>query len=187
MPAWPLDALATFAGTAGTVTLAANVNADALAFTTAGYTITNTDGTYVLTLDGNNPTINAPAGNTTIACTLAESGANPVTVNGPGTLTLSGANTYAGGTTINGATVSVNSIADANCPLGPSGNMTMQNGSTLSYTGAGPRHGAQHHRQRRNGPVSTIDVPAGSPDPVRPGQRLRRQQSQLHQDRQPGR
>jgi fibronectin-binding autotransporter adhesin len=158
---WPLDALATLAGTAGTVTLAANVNADALSFTTAGYTVTNTDGVSVLTLDNNNPEINVPTGNTTISCTIAESGTSPVTVNGPGTLTLSGANTYAGGTVINGATVIANTIADANCSIGPAGTVTMQGGGALSYTGAGAAT-TTRNVTANGAATSYLDVPAGS-------------------------
>ena len=158
---WPTDALAFFAGAAGTVTLAASVGADGLTFTTAGYNINNTDGTSVLTLDGNNPTIAIPAGNTTIGCTIAESGPNAVTVTGPGTLTLRGVNTYVGGTTINGATLSVNTIADANCSIGPSGAVTMVGGSTLSYTGAGAATTIRNVTAS-GAATCTIDVPAGS-------------------------
>ena len=159
---WPTDALALFAGAAGTVTLAANVNADGLTFTTAGYAITNTDGVSVLTLDGNNPTITVPTGNTTIGCAIAELGANAVTVSGPGTLTLSGANTYAGGTTISGATLSANTIADANCSIGPSGTVTFFGGGTLSYTGAGAATTARAITASGSTTVNVLNVPAGS-------------------------
>jgi autotransporter-associated beta strand protein len=160
--AWPADAIAAFAGTAGTVTLATSVNADALTFTTAGYTITNTDGVSVLTLDGNNPTITVPTGNTTIGCTIAESGAGAVTVNGPGTLALTGANTYTGGTTISGATLSVNTIADANCSIGPSGTVTFFGGGTLSYTGSGPATTTRPVTASGSTTVNVLNVPAGS-------------------------
>ncbi len=74
---WPTaNNNAYFAGTAGTVTLTASETVNGLIFSTAGYTITNTDGVSVLTLAGNNPIISVPAGNTTIGCTLAESGAS---------------------------------------------------------------------------------------------------------------
>ena len=158
---WPADALAYFAGSAGTVTLAGSVSADGLTFATPAYNVTNTDGVSVLTLDGNNPTIAVPAGNTTISCTIAESGANPVTVTGPGTLSLSGANTYTGGTMINGATLSVNAISDVNCPIGPSGTVTLVSGGTLAYTGAGPAITARG--VTASGPVTCyLNVPAGN-------------------------
>jgi autotransporter-associated beta strand protein len=158
--AWPTDALAYFAGTAGTVTLSTNLNANGLTFGTAGYTLTN-NGVSGLTLDGNNPTITVSSGNTTVACPIAESGVNPVTVTGPGRLTLSGANTYTGGTTINGATLSVQMIADANCAIGPSGNVTIQGGGTLSYTGAGAA--ATVRNIAANGAATSyLDVPAGT-------------------------
>jgi autotransporter-associated beta strand protein len=160
--AWPTDAIADFAKTAGTVTLAASVSADGLTFTTAGYTITNTDGVSILTLDGNNPTINVPSGNATIECTLAESGSSAVTVNGPGTLTLSGTNTYAGGTTINGATLRANTIADANCSIGPSGAVTFFGGGTLSYIGSGPAITTRPVTASGSTNVNVLNVPAGS-------------------------
>ncbi|EEF61857.1 beta strand repeat-containing protein [Pedosphaera parvula] len=158
---WPTDAIANFAGTAGIVTLAASVNADELAFATSGYVITNMDGISVLTLDGNNPTISVPTGNTTVACTIAESGANPIIVTGPGTLSLSGINTYAGGTVINGSTLKANTIADANCSIGPSGPVTMLAGSTLSYTGGGVT-GTSRNVTGSGSATCYIDVPAGS-------------------------
>jgi autotransporter-associated beta strand protein len=160
---WPMDAVALFAGTAGTVTVTASVNADGLTFTTPGYIITSLGGLggATLTLDNNNPTINVPAGNTTIACTIAESGANPVTINGPGTLTLTGANTYAGGTTLNGATLSAKSISDGNCSIGPSGTLTMLGGSALSYTGAGPAS-TTRNVTASGAATCLIDVPAGT-------------------------
>ena len=47
---WGSNNVASFAGTAGTVTLNANETADGLTFTTSGYVITNTNGVAVLTL-----------------------------------------------------------------------------------------------------------------------------------------
>jgi autotransporter-associated beta strand protein len=158
---WPLDALATFAGSAGTVTLAASVGANELTFATPGYVLNNTDGTSVLTLDNNTPTINVPTGNTTITCTVAESGAGPVTVNGSGTLTLSGANTFAGGTIINSATVVANTIADANCSIGPSGTVTFLGGGGLTYSGGGPA-GTSRTVTANGTNTAYLNVPSGT-------------------------
>jgi autotransporter-associated beta strand protein len=63
---------AVFAGTAGTVTLGADVGADGLAFNMAGYVIT---GNHTLTLNGAAPVISVPAGSPTyIECVLGGSG-----------------------------------------------------------------------------------------------------------------
>ncbi len=159
---WPADALAIFAGTPGTVTLAANENADELTFSSAGYIVTNTDGVSVLTLDGSSPTIIVPAGNTAIGATIAESGSGAVTVSGPGTLTLTGANSYSGGTTIIGATVNANTIADANSSIGPAGPVTFLGGGALSYTGSSPAVTSRAFSAGASNTVNVIDVPAGS-------------------------
>ncbi|HVM51102.1 MAG TPA: LamG-like jellyroll fold domain-containing protein [Candidatus Acidoferrum sp.] len=157
--AWPNDGLAVFAGSAGTVTLGAGMNANGLTFATANYNVASSGAS--LTLDGYNPTINLPGGNTTIACPIAESGANPVVINGPGTLTLSGANSYAGGTTANGATLSVNTIADANCSIGPSGTLTLLGGGGISYTGGGSASTTRN--VNASGAATTyLDVPSGT-------------------------
>ena len=58
---WAANNVATFAGTAGTVTLNGNVTGDGLTFTTSGYVITNTDGVSALTLAGT-PIITVPSG-----------------------------------------------------------------------------------------------------------------------------
>lgn len=103
--AWDSN-VAVFGGTAGTVTIdAGGVSATGLTFNTTGYTITG--GT--LTLTGTAPTITVGAATTDTAIISAPiAGTAGLTMAGPGTLTLSGANTYTGGTTINTGTVIVN-------------------------------------------------------------------------------
>ena len=90
---------AVFEGTAGTVTLAQNVTIAGLQFVTNGYLITTSNGS----------TITAAAGTileagTGISGTIGAGivGAGDVTAAGPGTVILTAANTYTGGTTISG-------------------------------------------------------------------------------------
>ena len=61
-----------------------------------------------LTLIGGSRTIDTAAGNVTIAGSIGQSGGGfGITKTGPGTLVLSGANTYSGGTTVNQGTLVV--------------------------------------------------------------------------------
>jgi autotransporter-associated beta strand protein len=104
------------------------------AFTHTGGT-TITSGTLVIGAGGTtgsivgNITNNAALGfarsdNFTFANVI--SGTGGVIQNGPGTLTLTGANTYAGGTTVSGGTLAVSSLA----PYG-SGGFSVTTGGTL--------------------------------------------------------
>src|ERR1035438_7978130 len=82
---------ATFAGTAGTVTLTTGVSADSLTFDTAGYVITGTSQTLTLNSPGN---INvAPGSPTYIECVLGGVGYN---LSGGGVLVLNNAGNSSG-------------------------------------------------------------------------------------------
>ncbi|MBZ9738665.1 autotransporter-associated beta strand repeat-containing protein [Mesorhizobium sp. CO1-1-4] len=127
-------ALAIFAGTAGTVTVdngLGQVTAAGMQFATDGYVIQGGD----IGLIGPQSTIrvgdgtSAGAGYTaTIASALT--GNTQLVKTDAGTLVLAGANTYTGGTAVNGGTVQVS--ADAN--LGdPAGGLSF-NGGTLNTT-----------------------------------------------------
>ncbi|MGD0258858.1 MAG: PA14 domain-containing protein [Verrucomicrobiota bacterium] len=99
---WITNNIATFAGTAGTVTLANNETANGLVFTTPGYTIVtnSSSASAVLTLSGG-PTITVPDGAATaIDCQLEGAGQTFV---GPGTLILGG------GMDNSGLTMAINS------------------------------------------------------------------------------
>ena len=145
--------IATFAGTAGTVTLGTNLGALGLVFSTTGYTIATGANTLTLgssgidasglatgttTISGNlalgaNQTWNvgsAAAATLTVPAVINGSGFG-ITKSGAGTLTLSGANTYTGGTTINGGTL----VTGNGSALG-SGALTM-NGGTFKNGAAG--------------------------------------------------
>jgi autotransporter-associated beta strand protein len=157
---WPSGTIANFAGTAGTVTVAAGVTADALNFTTSGYTV---NGSSTLTLASPTSTITIPAGTTTIGSPIAGGGAlTNLTVSGPGTLVLSGANTFTGTNVLtNGITLSAGAIADSGTSgLGFATNMFFGGGSTLTYTGTGSNYTAR--LIKANGAAtSTINVASG--------------------------
>lgn len=92
---------AIFGGAAGgVVTLGAPVTANALTFSTAGYTLS---GASALTLGGTTPTITANV-DATIASVVG-TGAVTLAKAGAGQLTLTGVNTYTGATTVNGGTL----------------------------------------------------------------------------------
>src|SRR5271157_5752833 len=94
--AWK-QGFAVFEGTAGTVTLGANVTMAGLQFATTGYLITTTNGSTITAASGT-----ILEANTGVSGTIGVSivGAGDVTVAGPGTVILTAANTYTGGTTI---------------------------------------------------------------------------------------
>ncbi|GEM_PF-964831 len=155
--AWQSGYIANFGGTAGTVTVAANVNPDALLFTTPGYVINNTGGSAISV---SNPVtlIGIPSGTTTIACPIAGQGLD---IFGPGTLVLSGSSTYTGNTLVsNGTTLSVNTIADSGISAIGYGPMLLQ-GGTLSYTGASAATTARPFPVPA-GAAPAINLPAGS-------------------------
>lgn len=95
---------AVFTGNAGTVRITKDVTAGSLTFDTAGYLVSG----KTLTLSGAAPTITANA-NATISATLA--GTSGLAKYGSGTLTLSGSNTYTGGTVVNGGILKAGNAA----------------------------------------------------------------------------
>ena len=98
----PSPANASFGATgAGTVNLTQAINANNLTFNAAGYTLAGS----TLTLGTNAPNLVVNA-NATIASVLANS--TGITLSGTGTLTLSGANTFAGNVAVNSGNLVVN-------------------------------------------------------------------------------
>src|SRR5204863_2204608 len=112
---------ATFAGTAGVVTVdsSSNVSAQSLLFSVTGYTLS---GSGNVSLAGAG-TIGVTAGTGTIANII--SGSVGLTKLGAGTLVLTGANNYSGATTLSAGTIQ---LAAAN---------TLPTGTSLSITTTG--------------------------------------------------
>lgn len=112
----------------GVVTLASPQSAYSLDFKTDGYSLAGS----TLTMTG--PAVTVDSGvNATINSVIA--GSVALTKFGSGTLTLTGVNTYTGGTIVNEGTLKIMSYSVLG-PVGP--NVTLRNGSTLSLaTGSG--------------------------------------------------
>ncbi len=128
--AWdgPNNDTAVFGGTAGTVTLG-TVAAGSMKFTNFTGTYTLTGGSLAI---NSNLTVDATAGNVTLSTPVSGSGG--MVKNGANTLTLNGANTYGGGTTVNTGILSLGGTA--NDLLG-TGLVTVNSGATLNLNGNG--------------------------------------------------
>ncbi len=120
---------AIFEGTAGTVTVSTPNNPHAMIFTVTGYTLSS--GT--ITLFANPCTITAGSGiSATIGSVLAGPGRG-LTKAGLGTLVLTNANTYSGGTTLSAGTLNINNAS----ALGTSaGTFTIDGGTIDNTSGA---------------------------------------------------
>ena len=120
--------IASFGGTAGTVTLGVPITVGGLEFTSDGYTITGT-GLNTLTLSGAG-TIDVAAG-VHAAVTADIAGAVGLVKNGLGTLNLGPSNSFTGSTIINAGVVEV--YKDDS--LGSGSGALVLNGGTLSALG----------------------------------------------------
>lgn len=99
-------------------------------------------------------TIQVPKSNGVVTLTGLISGSGKLVKNGPGQLNISGsvANTYNGGTVINGSTVALGSLVMNTSGLG-SGSITLENGGKLIM------YYSQEYGQK---PVWNLTIPAGS-------------------------
>ncbi|WP_164738362.1 autotransporter-associated beta strand repeat-containing protein [Aquabacter cavernae] len=112
---WNGTKAATFAGTAGTVQVDGSVSsggpvsAKGLKFVTDGYTIAGLTPTDTLTLVNGTtmPKVNVDGSGTTATMSVIIAGAYGLEKIGDGTLVLTGANTYAGGTTVTAGTLQI--------------------------------------------------------------------------------
>ncbi len=127
------DKTATFSMATGvTVTLDSARTIGSLNFATSNYTLTG--GTLTLDVTTGTPVVSVGTGvSATIALVLA--GSDGVAKSGPGTLTLTGQNSFNGGLTINGGTVeAARSMQDYGIHTLGTGPITINNGGTLRST-----------------------------------------------------
>ena len=122
--AWTNSSDAVFEGTAGTVAINGNPQANTVTFNTDGYLITGGS----LTLSGAGGNVTTGSGTDTIASVVQ--GTVGFNKNGAGTLLFAGANTYSGGTTINAGTLQVGN----NNASGWFGSGSIVNNATLAFS-----------------------------------------------------
>ncbi len=123
---WAAGNDAIFWGTAATVTLSAAQTVNSLSFKSDGYVLT----AQTLTMGG--PSISVDAGMTaTINSVVA--GTAGLVKNGGGTLNLGTANTYSGGTIVNGGVLGIVSSSVGANPSSPVLNISINNGAMLRY------------------------------------------------------
>ena len=113
--------VAFFGGKTGTVNLSTGITASAVQFGGAGYSITGN----TLTLAGGTGSISVAGVVDSIGSVIA--GSTGLQLSGGGTLFLTSANTYTGGTTIGGGTLTL-----SNQPL-PAGSVVINSNATLEY------------------------------------------------------
>jgi len=131
---WTAGAFAIFQGAAGTVTLGENVDVGGMQFASDGYRIDGGGGSLRAGADF---VVRTDADTTATIATAIVDGAAPATLRKTdgGTLVLSGANTYSGGTRVEGGTLQVG----ADAYLGGAGGITLDGGtlrSTSSFASA---------------------------------------------------
>ena len=100
---WASGKRATFAGTAGTVTLASHQMAKELVLDVSGYALTNSSPGIGLTLEDGG--VNLPGAGSTTTLALPLAGTNGLKVARGGTLVLNAAQSYTGDTAVVGSTL----------------------------------------------------------------------------------
>lgn len=132
-----LASVGVFQGTAGTVTVSGTQAFDTLQFTTDGYALVG--GSLGLGVAGGG-TINTAAGVTaTIGSTIVDGAGTALTKVGAGTLVLTGANTYSGGTTISAGTLQIGNGGTSGSILGDvvnNGTLAFNRSDALTFGGA---------------------------------------------------
>ena len=113
--AWK-QGFAVFEGTAATVTLGANVTMAGLQFVTTGYQITTANGSTITAASG---TVLEALGGITRIIGVGIVGAGDVTKTGSGTVILTAANTYTGGTTVTAGILQLGNGGNSGSVTGP--------------------------------------------------------------------
>ncbi len=146
---------AVFSAGSGTVTLGVGVTASSVSFTASGYTLS---GANALTLAGGTGQVDVASGSTeTIAAPVA--GTVGLTKTSAGKLTLSGSNTYSGGTTLAAGTLDVTSDAALGAvPSSTSTNITFSGTASLQAGAASVSLAGQRGISIAAGVTATLDT-----------------------------
>nr|WP_197489618.1 autotransporter-associated beta strand repeat-containing protein [Martelella sp. AD-3] len=134
---WSEADIAVFTQTGGTVTVdsTAPISINGMQFTVTGYELRGTDATSTLTLDATPGAVSISVSGTAtdnakVGVILGDGGnAVPLSKTGTGTLILTAANTYSGGTTVSEGTLQ---LGDGTTNGSVTGNITISAGATLS-------------------------------------------------------
>ncbi|MEJ1972491.1 MAG: autotransporter-associated beta strand repeat-containing protein [Lacunisphaera sp.] len=120
---WAQFGFAIFTGAAGTVTLGDTVRAGGLQFVTDGYELTAGSTAHTIQADPDFIVRVDPGTTATLAAPLVDAGGGAATLTktDAGTLVLAGANTYSGGTQVNGGTIQISSDANLGAAAGALG------------------------------------------------------------------
>ncbi|MEP5623655.1 MAG: autotransporter domain-containing protein [Hyphomicrobiales bacterium] len=148
---WVSGDTAVFAGAAGTVTVSGAQQISGLTFNTAGYTISGD----ALDINGAAAVLSA-SGSVTISSAIIDSGGGGTVTISTGTISLSGSNTFAGGTSVsNGASLNLSgslagSLTNAGTTVISAGGFT--SGALIQNSGT----------STIDGQVASLDVNGGS-------------------------
>jgi fibronectin-binding autotransporter adhesin len=157
--AW-IPGMAIFTGAAGTVTLGEDVDVMAMQFSTDGYQIATGNTITLIGMPGGDPSVIRvdPGSTATIAAEIA--GSSALVKEDSGTLILSGANTYSGGTILNTGTLSISSDSSLGNAAGgiTFDSATLQTTADLTLTRAVTLNAAGGVIQATGGTTLTVET-----------------------------